>query len=208
MRRRVVCPRSHPASPYLRRPSGAFASVRSFPRGDDPRNPRMGRLPPLSVSHGPGAWLSFAALRTAGAYGLSGHECRATVCTFKQRCARLEGTHSPPEILTRAPQRQARKPGRLDAVECVASQAANCPPPCGRPATGRTQDPPPLPRDPRAGRAVGYPAEESCPRQVTPPDDLIPDHRRALCFRKARFAAKARPLLGTLLPAEPAPGCL
>ena len=208
MRRRVVCPRSHPASPYLRRPSGAFASARSFPRGDDPPEPPGWDAYPVGRQLRPWCVGPLAAPWSLGLMVCPDTSVGAAVCTFKQRCARLEGTHSPPEILTRAPQRQARKPGRLDAVECVASQAANCPPPCGRPATGRTQDRHPCSRDPRAGRAVGYLAEEFCPRSGNPPDDLIPDHRRALCFRKARFAAKARPLLGTLLPAEPAPGCL
>jgi len=39
MRRRVVCPRSHPASPYLRRPFGPFALACSSTRGD-PATPR------------------------------------------------------------------------------------------------------------------------------------------------------------------------
>src|SRR5215472_401725 len=49
MRRRVVCPRSHPASPYLRRPLADFALARSvFFRGDTPRTP--GRPPPAGAS--------------------------------------------------------------------------------------------------------------------------------------------------------------
>src|SRR5215472_14392677 len=49
MRRRVVCPRSHPASPYLRRPLADFAMARgAFPGGipPDPLSPyrALGRL--------------------------------------------------------------------------------------------------------------------------------------------------------------------
>ena len=64
--------------------------------------------------------------------------------------------------------------------------------------TGRTQDPVPCPRDPGAGRAVGYLRAEPCRRPGNPPDGLISDRRPALCVRKARFAGKARLLLGTL----------
>src|SRR5215470_3228039 len=40
MRRRVVCPRSHPASPYLRRPLADFAMARgAFPGGYPPDPP-------------------------------------------------------------------------------------------------------------------------------------------------------------------------
>ena len=53
MRRRVVCPRSHPASPYLRRLSGAFAKGSQSPPGDDPRNPPMGPRPRIASTCGP-----------------------------------------------------------------------------------------------------------------------------------------------------------
>jgi len=93
----------------------------------------MGRPAPLAVSQGPGAWGPSTALES-WVKGLSGHNCRVAVCTFKQRYARLEGTQSPPEILTPAPP-SGTETGRLGAVERVASRVANCPRPCG--ADGR-----------------------------------------------------------------------
>jgi len=206
MRRRVVCPRSHPASPYLRRPSGAFASARSFPRGGRPPGTPGWDAYPVGRQLRPWCVGPLAAPWSLGLMVCPDTSVGAAVCTFKQRCARLEGTHSPPEILTRAPTSGPEtRPPRCRRVHRQPSREL---PAAVRPAGHWHRTLPPCRRDPRAGRAVGYLAEEFCPRSGNPPDDLIPDHRRALCFRKARFAAMARPLLGTLLPAEPAPGCL
>ena len=103
MRRRVVCPRSHPASPYLRRPSGAFASARSFPRGGRPPGTPGWDAYPVGRQLRPWCVGPLAAPWSLGLMVCPDTSVGAAVCTFKQRCARLEGTHSPPEILTRAP---------------------------------------------------------------------------------------------------------
>ena len=55
MRRRVVCPRSHPASRYLRRLSGAFAMARSMSRGTTPPEPPDGSPAPQAFTCGPGS---------------------------------------------------------------------------------------------------------------------------------------------------------
>ena len=61
MRRRVVCPRSHPASPHTRRLSGGFALARGAFPGDDPRTPawhaRRGWCSALARFCG-GSWLA------------------------------------------------------------------------------------------------------------------------------------------------------
>ena len=103
MRRRVVCPRSHPASPYLRRPSGVFASARSFPRGGRPPGTPGWDAYPVGRQLRPWCVGPLAAPWSLGLMVCPDTSVGAAVCTFKQRCARLEGTHSPPEILTRAP---------------------------------------------------------------------------------------------------------
>src|SRR5215470_13700594 len=54
MRRRVVCPRSHPASPYLRRPLADFALARSVFPGGYPRTPgRPTPAGPVPAAAGP-----------------------------------------------------------------------------------------------------------------------------------------------------------
>src|SRR5262245_5465620 len=59
MRRRVVCPRSHPASPYLRRPLAGFALARSvFPGGYPPDPPvALSRWRPPAEAEALACWL-------------------------------------------------------------------------------------------------------------------------------------------------------
>ena len=136
-----VATRRRPIFGALRAPSRRLAV---FPGGDDPPEPPDGTPTPLAVSYGPGAWVRS---RHLGRWGLWSVRTRVSGRLSVRSSSVVRGWKAPTarRKFSRVPQRQARKPGRLDAVECVASQAANCPPPCGRPATGRTQDPPPVP---------------------------------------------------------------
>src|SRR5215831_3139458 len=75
MRRRVVCPRSHPASPYLRRPLADFAMARgAFPGGipPDPLSPyrALGRLGACHLRPLGGVWAPAVLRRGWGGPGL------------------------------------------------------------------------------------------------------------------------------------------
>ena len=115
MRRRVVCPRSHPASPYARRLLGGFGGgSQCFPRGTTPRTPRVApclwglRRWPGSLAWGaagPGVLLSVGCGRVCGWFALCGHCVRGAwlgwvrLGFFGFGCALVDGTGAPVSLL-------------------------------------------------------------------------------------------------------------
>ena len=95
-----VATRRRPIFGALQAPS-PWLAVSS--RGDDPPEPPGWDAYPVGRQLRPWCVGPLAAPWSLGLMVCPDTSVGAAVCTFKQRCARLEGTHSPPEILTRAP---------------------------------------------------------------------------------------------------------
>ncbi len=181
MRRRVVCPRSHPASLYLRRLSGAFAPARSIPSGGRPPGPPRWRAsygPP--PTYGQAMAGPLAARRAAsGSRNRSArwpppapaplpllspmlHPEAQLAALSGQLCRTRAGLHGPGKRGAPGPVACVHRnlPQRL-AGGCLGAEL--CPRP-GHPPAGVPPQPGPVHK-----RPVGQLGAEFCPRPTDPP---------------------------------------
>ena len=196
MRRRVVCPRSHPASLYLRRLSGAFAKGSQSPPGGRPpgtprwvpghasrplaaqalvgapRGPegRFGSPEPVSCGHRP-APIPLPLLPLAGS-GEPRH-LRCPDNTVGSSHARGAGVPWPDGRWNLQPVASVLRIRRGDGLRLPGRGVLSAP----RPSSGRRRHRSRL-RRAGAQRAVGQLGTEFCPCPANPPAAPSPPRRR------------------------------